>query len=139
MPGFRFFHPVEVRYGDVDAQRHVNNVAFFRYMEMARGKYLEALGLWDGIDFDSIGIILVEASCTYKAPIRYGQKISVGVCTSRLGNKSFTLEYSLRDSDSGAELAAGRTVQVSYDYREQRSLPLGERWRERIREYEGLA
>ena len=47
MADFRFYHPVEVRYADIDAQRHVNNVVFFTYMETARAAYLRHLGLWD--------------------------------------------------------------------------------------------
>ncbi len=102
MPVFRFYHPIEVRYADIDAQRHVNNVAFFAYMESARARYLQHLGLWDGKDFLKIGIIVAEAACTYKAAIGYGQPLRVGVRTARLGNKSLELHYTIEDADTGA-------------------------------------
>src|SRR3989304_2028477 len=77
MPSFRFSHPIEVRYADLDPQRHVNNAAVFTYLEQARAKYLEHLGLWGGGDFDDLGIIVAEASATYKAPISYSDQVVV--------------------------------------------------------------
>ena len=85
MEDIRFYHPIAVRYGDVDAQRHVNNSRYFTYMEEARIQYIKHLGLWDGTGFDDIGFILVETNCTFSLPIRYGQQIRAGVKTIKLG------------------------------------------------------
>jgi acyl-CoA thioester hydrolase len=138
MAGYRFFHPIEVRYGDVDAQGHVNNVVYFTYMEQARAKYLERLGLWAGKDFLALGIILAEERCRFIAPIRYEQAIRVGVRTHRLGNKSFEMAYSIQDASNGAELAEGMTVQVAYDYQRGESISLPEPWRQAIAAFESL-
>src|SRR3972149_4873914 len=62
MPSFRFSHPIEVRYADLDPQRHVNNAAVFTYLEQARAKYLEHLGLWGGGGFDDLGVIVAAPS-----------------------------------------------------------------------------
>src|SRR3990172_11574677 len=67
MPTFRFSHPIEVRYADLDPQRHVNNATLFSYLEQARARYLARLGLWDGKDFDDIGIIVAEAHAPLSA------------------------------------------------------------------------
>ena len=133
---FRFVHPIEIRYADLDPQRHVNNVAVFSYLESARARYLQHVGLWDGVDFDSIGIILAEASCRYLAPIVYGQPIEVALAVTRLGTKSLTLEYAVRDSSSGAELAMARTVLVAYDYRQRESIAIPKEWRRAIEAFE---
>lgn len=138
MGDFHFFHPIEVRYGDIDAQGHVNNVVYFAYMEQARARYLEHLGLWDGKDFTALGIILAEASCTYRAVIRYGQPIEVGVRTARLGQRSFDLEYLVRDASDGREMASGRSVAVTYDYRRGETVPIPETWRRTIEAFERL-
>jgi acyl-CoA thioesterase FadM len=102
-------------------------------------KYFQSLDLWDGADFDNIGVILVEQSCTYKSPIAYGQPIHVGVRVIRLGNKSLELTVSIRDRDTDQEMAAGRTVLVAYDYVAEKSHPIPEHWRETIKAYEGMA
>ncbi len=36
MTDFRFFHPVEVRYGDLDPQGHLNNAKYLTFFEQAR-------------------------------------------------------------------------------------------------------
>jgi len=138
MADFRFFHLIEVRYADIDAQGHANHAVYFTYMEQARTLYIKHLGLWDGSDFSTIGIILAEATCTYKAPIRFGQAIRVGVKTVRLGNRSLELNYSLQDSESGREMATGRTIQVTYDYPKGESIPIPEKWRRMVEAFEGI-
>ena len=135
-PIYRFYHPIEVRYGDIDAQGHVNNARTFTYMEQGRVKYLQHLGLWDGRDFKVIGIILAEAGCTYKAPILLTQRLRVGVRTSQIGTKSIEFAYSIEDDATGQVMATGRTVQVTYDYKQRTSIPVPENWRRVIQAFE---
>jgi len=137
MPEFRFFHPIEVRYGDLDPQGHVNNAKYLTYIEQARIAYIRRLGLWqEGQSFLDVGIILADAQVTFLASIQFGQNVRVGVRTSRLGNKSLTMEYRLEDADSGAELATGSTALVAYDYRVRKTIPIPGEWREKITAFE---
>ena len=138
MQPFRFFHPIEVRYGDLDAQGHVNNARYFTYLEQARLQYLRHLGLWDLTDFQEIGMILAEVSCTFRQPIRLTDPIRVGVRVSRLGTKSLTMDQRIETYPEGKEMASGRAVLVAYDYRLGVSRPLAERWKKAIIEFEGL-
>ena len=137
MPSFHFSHAIEVRYADLDPQRHVNNAAIFAYFEQARAKYLEQLGLWSGADFDDLGIIVAEASAAYRAPIAYTDQVVVDAGVTRLGTKSLQFEYLVHAPD-GRAFATGRTVLVAYDYRRGASIPIPPAWRKRITEFEGL-
>ena len=137
MPPFHFSHPIEVRYADLDPQRHVNNVAIFAYFEQARAKYLEHLGLWDGGDFDDLGIIVAEATATFRAPIAFTDQVLVDAGVTRLGNKSLDVEYTVHAPD-GHVFATGRTVLVAYDYRRGASMPIPDAWRTRMAQFEGL-
>ena len=134
---FRFHHPIEIRYADIDAQRHVNNAIYFTYMEQARVAYVLHVGLWDGGDFDGIGFIMAEQCCTYKAQISMSQAIEIGVRTARLGKKSFELVYSFRDRNTHEELATGSTVLVAFDYRSNKSVPIPDVWRSTLTGFEG--
>ncbi len=135
MTDFRFSCLIKVRYADLDPQGHVNNAAYFSYMEQARLEYMQALGVWrEGDDFLSLGTILAEASCSYKRPILLGQTVEVGVRATRLGNKSYDLIYRL--TVKGEEVATGRSVQVAYDYRARRSVRIPDEWREKVRALE---
>jgi acyl-CoA thioester hydrolase len=135
---FRFYHPIEIRYGDIDAQGHVNNACYFTYMEQTRVRYIGSLGLWDRRAFDSIGIILAETSCTFLAPIELTDAIRIGVRTTRLGTKSLTTEYRFEEAGSTRLMATGRAVLVAYDYRKQESIPIPPAWREALARFEGL-
>lgn len=136
MPDFRYFHEIEVRYGDLDPQAHVNNAKFLTYMEQGRIAYIRDLGLWDGRSFFDIGIILAEARVTFLAPIHFGQKVKVGVRVSEIGNKSMTMEYLLLDGESGEKLATGSSVLVAYDYRLAQTRRIPDHWRETITRFE---
>ena len=138
MDEFRFFHPIEVRYGDLDPQGHLNNAKYFTYTEQARIAYVKELGLWNGGSFLDIGIILAEATMTFKAPILWGQPIRVGVRVNRLGNKSFDVIYSIQDFDTGLEHARGSTIQVTFDYHTSQTIPIPKEWRQTITDFENL-
>ncbi len=137
MPNFRFFHPIDVRYGDLDPQGHVNNAGFMTYMETARVSYIRELGLWDGKKFLEIGFILARVELDYQAPILMTDEVEVGVRVSRLGNKSLDMEYLLKEPVTGIVFAEGKTVQVAYDYHDKKTIPLLESWRQAILGFEG--
>ena len=138
MSTYRFFHPVEVRYGDLDPQGHLNNAKYFTYIEQARIAYWRQLGLWNGGSFLDIGIILAEARMAFKTPVRWGQPICVGVCVNRLGNKSLDVICKIEDAETKIEHASGSTVQVAYDYYASKTIPIPDEWRKIIANFEKL-
>lgn len=138
MRNFRFYHPIEIRYGDLDPQGHVNNSRYLTYMEQARIAYIQHLGLWKGGSFLDIGIILADVQVTFLAPILFGEQIRVGLQVTRLGNKSISMEYIIDESQSGQEYASGSTVVVAYDYSDYCTIPIPEHWRKTITSFENL-
>jgi acyl-CoA thioester hydrolase len=137
MTDFHFFHSVEVRYGDLDPQGHVNNAAVITYLEHARVAYILHLGLWDGKFFLEIGFILARVELDYKAPILLTDQVEVGVRVSRLGNKSLDMDYLVREKNTGTIFAEGKTVQVAYDYQSKKTIPLKDSWRMTVQDFEG--
>ena len=138
MPDFHFYHPIEIRYGDLDPQGHVNNAKYLTYLEQARIAYIKHLGLWGGGSFLDIGIILADAHLTFRAPILFGQPVQVGVCVSRLGIKSLNMQYRIEDSLDHRELAYGSTVLVAFDYRSAHTIPIPGLWRQAIAAFENI-
>jgi acyl-CoA thioester hydrolase len=139
MAGFHFYHPIEVRYGDLDPQGHVNNAKHLTYFEQARIQYMIELGLFTkDQSFMSIGVILADVHITYFEPIYFGQNIKVGVHAAKIGNKSMTWEQNIVDAASGKELARGEVIIVTYDYKEEKTISVPQEWRERIIQFEGL-
>ncbi len=139
MTQFKFYHPIEVRYGDLDPQGHVNNAKQLTYFEQARIAYKTRLGLFTkGQSFMEIGVILADVHITYLEPIYYGQEIKVGVRAVKLGNKSMIWEQNIVDAGTGKILAKGEVVLVAYDYSEEKTISVPQEWREKIKQFESL-
>jgi len=140
MSQFNFYHPIEVRYGDLDPQGHVNNAKQVTYFEQARIAYTIHLGLFaKGQSFMEVGVILADVHITYLESIYYGQNIKAGVRAIRLGNKSMTWEQNIVDADTDKVLTKGEVVLVTYDYHEEKSIPISQEWREKISAFEKLS
>jgi acyl-CoA thioester hydrolase len=138
MPDFHFHYPIEIRYADLDPQGHVNNARFLTYFEQARVNYLINLGLFTkDQSFLEIGIIIAEATVTFKAPVYFGTQARMGVRVSRLGTKSMMMEYEMLD-DENVVYATGSTAIVTFDYMSHATIPIPETWREKISLFEQL-
>src|SRR6266540_1003357 len=99
MADFHFCHPIEIRYGDLDPQGHVNNAKHLTY---------------------------------------FGQEVKVGVRVAKLGTKSMTWEQNIVDISTGKELATGEIVLVTYNYKEDKTIPIPEEWRDKINQFESI-
>ena len=138
MPETKFFHPMEVRYGDLDPQGHLNNAKYLTYFEQARIRYFETLGLFSkGQSFMDIGVIVSDIHIKYLAPVYLGAAIKIGVRTAGIGNKSITLQQTILNEDGGQLYADGNVVLVAYNYHAHQTTPVLDEWRRKITEYEG--
>jgi acyl-CoA thioester hydrolase len=139
MSEYRFYHPIEVRYGDLDPQGHVNNAKFLTFFEQARVMYFLEMDLFHKSDsFMEIGVILADVHITFHAPIQWGTSIKAGARVSKLGNKSITIEQSVVHAETGQQYASGTVVLVAYDYHSGQSVTIPVDWRRKISAYEGL-
>ena len=128
--------PVEVRYGDLDVQGHVNNVTYFTYFEQARVRFLAELrqhargaGLGDAAgaaDADSAGtaeqigpddipFVVVSAEAIYRRPITALAPVSVGIDCAHMTHTSLALRYAVCDQSRGQLYATGTTTITSVD------------------------
>lgn len=128
MEGFPFVHEEVVRFSDLDGFGHVNNAVFSTYLEQAR---LAWFGRCDGEEPMPLrDVILARTEIDFRSPLVFGETLEIGVRPSRLGTKSFELEYELRAG--GRLVAEAKSVLVGYDYESGRSVEVSERWRRRL-------
>lgn len=128
MEGFPFVHEEVVRFSDLDGFGHVNNAVFSTYLEQAR---LAWFGRCDGEEPMPLrDVILARTEIDFRSPLGFGETVEIGVRPSRLGTKSFELEYELRAG--GRLVAEAKSVLVGYDYESGRSVEVSERWRRRL-------
>jgi len=132
---WRFCHTEKVRFADVDMFDHVNNAAYLTYVESARVAYYTNLtGLADPRDFD---MTVASAKIDFIKPVFYGQTLDVYTRIGRIGNKSWTLEHEIRDSDTGEVMAVASTVNVFYDHETGRSHPIPPDIVQKMESFEG--
>ena len=90
---------VPLRWSDMDAYGHVNNVQFLRLLEDAR-----VIGFqeWFGQDRSllSEGVIVARHEIEYLAPLDFRHApISVDMWATKIAGSSFNLAYEVRDPD----------------------------------------
>jgi acyl-CoA thioester hydrolase len=132
---FRFSHPIEIRFSDLDQMAHVNHAKYFTYMEMARVLYVRDVLGWPG-GRDPQGAIMARIDCDFRTPLALGDPIRVYARVSRIGDKSFDFEHVIVREIDQAEAARGVGVLVAYDYLREQSIPVPEEWRARMIAFE---
>jgi acyl-CoA thioester hydrolase len=131
--------PSVVRFRDIDAMGHVNNAVYLTYFESARVGYHDALAGHRSRSFKDyeFEFILAEVTCSYRSPAYLGETLQVGIRVSSVGRKSFVFEYEMRDQSTGRLVAEGRSVQVMYDHRTQRSKLVSEEFLAKVEALQG--
>ena len=132
---FRFWHPVEVRFRDIDIGGHAHHSEALIFFEEARSAYWREIAGLDEIG--DIDFILAEARIRYLQRVLYPDRLEVGVRVSLLGKKHFEMEYLVKSSD-GRHLVSGQTVQIMYDYEGGSTKRVPDDIRRRIVAAEGL-
>jgi acyl-CoA thioester hydrolase len=133
--GFRFTHDVEVRFRDLDPMGHAHHSLPLIFFEEARARYWREVA---GRAAESAGYIMGEVQVRYEERVRFPDRVRVGVRTTRLGTKSFEMEYEVRRVGDGTLLVTGRSVQVLYDYAASASRPMDDDLRRRLAAFENL-
>lgn len=130
-------HRVVARFRDCDPLGHVNNAVYLTYLEQAR------FALWrDQLNFvvtpPSPGgrrgeaFILARAEVDFRAQVRHGDEIEVRLSLATVGRTSVQYSYELADVRSGTVVATAKTVQVWFDYDDNRPVPIDDALKEKL-------
>jgi acyl-CoA thioester hydrolase len=147
LPGdFAHTHRVEVRLADTDAMGHVNNASYLTYVEIARVAYYEQVigePLPLGAHGAEEGMILAEVRVTYRSQAFYGETLAVESRIERIGRSSFSMVHRITAPESrygpARLVALAESVLVSYDYRDDRPIPVPADWRASVEAFEGMS
>ncbi len=132
--GARHEYPLAVRWSDVDAYGHVNNVKYFEYFQEARIQYMTSLpregdGPWSRW-------VVAHTDVDYRRPIML-RSVALGLepyvvrsWISHVGNKSTIMMGEICDGDQ--VLARSRVVMVAFDKQTQRAAELNPAQRRRL-------
>ena len=121
-----FVHEERVRFGDLDAMRHLNNVVFLRYFETARIAYLRELVAGHDPsqpEKGEVGLIFAECHINYRSPVMFDELVEVRCKVGEVRRSAFQMLFEMH---AGERVAAdGFGWLVGFDYLEQKATPLG--------------
>lgn len=133
-----FWILVTVRWADMDALGHVNNAKYFTYLESSRTAFFDAVDLWRFREHPRQGIAVVHAECNFRQQVRYPAELEVGLRVTRIGEKSFTLEYGIFRKGTDEVVGDGSSVAVWMDFGASRALAITPEMRRVLEGYRGL-
>lgn len=122
---FKFSTSIQLRWKDIDQFGHVNNANYLTFFEVARYYYCLEVNQWN---WDSDKFIIASAQIDYLRPLFYPGDIKVYLRISDIGEKSFSFYYAITFLKNGVEKlsATGKTTQVMYDLKHQKTIPIPE-------------
>jgi acyl-CoA thioester hydrolase len=128
----KFSIDLPVQFRDIDVMGHVNNATYFQYMETGRVELARKLGqVRQGFRGS---FIVASARCEFKKPIRDERRVTVLVWVSRIGDRAWDFDYSIR-GPGRAEYAVGRTTQVAYDYKTRSAVHISGELKRKLTKY----
>lgn len=108
-----------MRWSDIDAYGHVNNVVYLAYLQEARVDMLFLHARRHGAEELAQGVVVARNEIDYRVPLHFrAEPVRVETWVSRLGNASFTLGYEVVDVDAGGTrttYAVAGSVLVPFD------------------------
>lgn len=111
---------VPIRWSDMDAYGHVNNVQYLRYLEEAR---VELFQQWFGQDRSLLtdGVLVARAEVEYLLPLVHDHRpAAVQIWCSRIGGASYDLAYLVRLGGEDTIYAQAETTMVAFDLQNNR-------------------
>lgn len=127
---------LRIDWADMDLFGHVNNVAYFRYIQASRVNYWEVTGLAADFEQTKIGPILLSTSCQFIKPLFYPGNLRVEASVEFMKNTSFGIHHRIVNH-AGEIVAEAHDVIVIYDFNSNEKAPLPHSFRQAIKQLEG--
>ena len=122
-----------VRFGDLDAMQHMNNVEFLRFFETARIDFMRSITPEHAPTARrQFGFIFAECHIAYRSPAHFDEEIRTFIRPAELKDKSLKLEFEMRAEGDGRLVAEGWGTLVGYDYDAERAVSIPGELRERL-------
>ena len=133
---YRFFHPLRVRWVEVDMQKIVFNGHYLMYFDTAVGDYWRSLALPYEQTMHDLGgdLYVVKSSLEYKASAVYDDLLHIGMRCQRIGNSSIIFQACAFRGNQ--VLVTGELVYVYADPTTQTSRPVPQELRDTLLGFE---
>jgi acyl-CoA thioester hydrolase len=109
----RFVYPCPVRWSDMDAYGHVNNVRFLTLYEEARVALMFAGAREHGLTSFEEGVVIARHEVDYLRAVDYSDQVRIELWLEQIRPSRFVIGYELFTADQLASRA--RSVCVPFD------------------------
>jgi len=133
---FTFVVDLNIEWGDMDALRHVNNIEYFKYFQVARIAYFEKIDSESVMGDTRISSILASTQCKFIYPLAYPDSISVGVRVDAMADQYFTMQYAVVSHKHQRLAAIGGAKVVMFDYANNKKVSIPNEIRKTIIAFE---
>lgn len=128
--------PLRIDWSELDLFGHVNNVAYFKYIQSARVNYWEISGLVKSFDEMKIGPILLSTSCRFIIPLFYPGNITVESRIEFIKTSSFGIHHRILNEQN--EIAAeAHDIIVYFDFIKNEKVAIPDEFRKSVSRLEG--
>jgi acyl-CoA thioester hydrolase len=102
-----------VRYSETDQMGVAHNKSYFEWFELGRTEFCRQKGI-PYKDIEALGyyLVVVEACCKYRKPLRYDQVFVIRVRLREITAKKVIFDYWLLTTEDKKIVAAGSTVHI---------------------------
>ncbi len=121
--------PIQKRFSDIDLFLHVNNVAQQMYFDVGKTDYFAQV-MSDECLTGDLRVVNVSTRSDYMSQIRFTDEVRCTTTCEKVGNKSMTLHQQLWVGDRLC--SDSHTVMAMFDFVQQKSVPMPDKWRERF-------
>ena len=110
---FKFQHPVNTRWKDLDAFRHINNAVFLSYIEDAR---IILLRRWN-INYAEKSLIVASVKIDYLKQVKHPSSLIIGQKITRIGTKSFDISSAMFVQGQEEPVCVSAVTSVAFDFK----------------------
>ena len=133
----KFYHPVRVRYVEVDSQRHVFFGHYLTYFDVALVEYMKVVGYsYPDMVAAGVDMFYAHASCDYKGRARFDDLLHVHARIGHIGNTSFTFDFAACKQPTDELIATGKIVAVAVDAETEKPVRVPDGLREAVARFE---
>lgn len=102
-----------VRYSETDQMGVAHNKSHFEWFELGRTEFCRKRGVpYKDIEARGFYLVVVEAFCRYRQPLRYDQLFLIRVALREATAKKVIFDYEILSGDERGLIASGYTVHI---------------------------
>ena len=107
-----------VRYSETDRMGVAHNKSYLEWFEIGRTEFCRRKGIpYREIEAQGFYLVVVEAFCKYRKPLRYDQAFIIRVTLRDATSKKVVFDYEILTREDRSLVASGYTVHIATNAR----------------------